>query len=149
MTAARRPRVAALLVGSTSGTSANVESAAQNSSRVFGSARTWRCRLPVDPTRAAHLLLDLLRRAPAAPRGRRLAGTDGEILQGREIDDAVEHERARGRGFGVGVADGRDVPADRGTARLVRRDAIHEDGRTARRRPESSQTKADDRLPLI
>ena len=51
---------------------------------------------------------------------------DGEILQGREIEDAVEHERARGRGFGAGVADGRDVPADRGTARLVRRDAIHE-----------------------
>jgi hypothetical protein len=40
---------------------------------------------------------------------------DGEILQGREIEDAVEHERARGRGFGAGVADGRDVPADRGT----------------------------------
>jgi hypothetical protein len=38
----------------------------------------------------------------------------------------VEHERSRGRGFGAGVADGRDVPADRGTTRPVRRDAIHE-----------------------
>jgi hypothetical protein len=56
---------------------------------------------------------------------------DGEILHGREIEDAVEHERARGRGFGAGVADGRDVPADRGTARLVRRHAIHEEGTTS------------------
>ena len=58
---------------------------------------------------------------------------DGEILQGREIEDAVEHERSRGRGFGAGVADGRDVPADRGTTWPVRRDAIHEEGRAARR----------------
>ena len=29
---------------------------------------------------------------------------DGEILQSREIEDAVEHERARGRGFGAGGA---------------------------------------------
>jgi hypothetical protein len=36
----------------------------------------------------------------------------------------VEDERARGRGFGAGVADGRDVPADRGTARRVRRQSF-------------------------
>src|ERR671919_112637 len=41
----------------------------------------------------------------------------------------VEHDglRARGWGFGAGVADGRDVPADRGTTRPVRPDAIHEE----------------------
>src|SRR6266508_2187012 len=49
MTAARRPRSAALLVGSTSGTSANVQSAGQSLSRFFASARTCRCRLPVEP----------------------------------------------------------------------------------------------------
>src|SRR6266545_8219318 len=49
MTAARRPRSAALLVGSTSGSSANVQSAGQSLSRFFASARTCRCRLPVEP----------------------------------------------------------------------------------------------------
>src|SRR6266508_3837835 len=49
MTAARSPRSAALLVGSTSGTSANVQSAGQSLSRFFASARTCRCRLPVEP----------------------------------------------------------------------------------------------------
>src|SRR6266540_1146249 len=49
MTAARRPRSAALLVGSTSGTSANVQSAGQSLSRFFASTRTCRCRFPVEP----------------------------------------------------------------------------------------------------
>src|SRR6266508_2886581 len=51
MTAARRPRSAALLVGSTSGTSANVQSAGHSFKRFFASARTCRCRLPVEPQR--------------------------------------------------------------------------------------------------
>lgn len=51
MTAARSPRSAALLVGSTSETSANVQSAGQ-SFRFFASARTCRCRFPVDPLQA-------------------------------------------------------------------------------------------------
>src|SRR5919197_1171400 len=49
MTAARRPRSAALLVGSTSATSANVHSAGQSLSRFFASARTCGCRLPAEP----------------------------------------------------------------------------------------------------
>ena len=49
MTAARRPRSAALLVGSTSSTSANVQSAGDNFKRFFASARTCRCRFPVEP----------------------------------------------------------------------------------------------------
>src|SRR2546426_5170998 len=56
MTAARRPRSAALLVGSTSATSANVHSAGQSFKRFFASARTCRCRLPVEPhSRSGHL----------------------------------------------------------------------------------------------
>src|SRR6266542_2543045 len=47
MTGARRPRSAALLVGSTSGTSANVQSAGQSLSRFFASACTCRCRFPI------------------------------------------------------------------------------------------------------
>src|SRR6266511_1281126 len=49
MTAARRPRSAGLFVGSTSGTSANVQSAGQSLSRFLASARTCRCPLPVEP----------------------------------------------------------------------------------------------------
>ena len=49
ITAARRPRSAALFVGSTSVVSANVHSAGQSLSRFFASARTCRGRLPVEP----------------------------------------------------------------------------------------------------
>jgi hypothetical protein len=48
MTAARRPRSAALLVGSISGTAANVQNAGQSLRRFLASARTCRCRLPVE-----------------------------------------------------------------------------------------------------
>src|SRR6266702_4222243 len=54
MTAARRPRSAALLVGSTSGTAANVQSAGQSFSRFLASACTWRCRFPVEPVGCAN-----------------------------------------------------------------------------------------------
>jgi hypothetical protein len=49
MTAARRPRWAALLVGSTWGDVGERPDAGQSFTRVFASARTCHCRLPVEP----------------------------------------------------------------------------------------------------
>ena len=59
--------------------------------------------------------------------------------------------RSANRGPRSGIRRGRRGRSRRasgsGTTRPVRRDAIHEEGRTARR-PDSSRTNADDRLPL-
>src|SRR6266516_3316567 len=59
MTAARSPRSAALLVGSTSGTSAIVQSAGQSLSRFLASACTCRCRFPAPLKQWPQLVLDL------------------------------------------------------------------------------------------
>src|SRR5437763_8080674 len=72
MTAARRPRSAALLVGSTSATSANVQSAGQSFKRFLASARTCLCRLPVEPHSSSGHIWSLIastrrRRASRSP----------------------------------------------------------------------------------
>ena len=61
MTAARRPRSAALLVGATSGTAANVQSRQPQLEQVLRDARTRRCRFLVNPPleQRQHLRLDL------------------------------------------------------------------------------------------
>src|SRR6266545_1830162 len=60
MTAARRPRSAALLVGSTSGMAAKVQSAGQSLSRLLASPRVRRCRLPFEPRSSSRCISPLI-----------------------------------------------------------------------------------------
>src|SRR5437667_456273 len=90
MTAARRPRSAALLVGSTSGTSAKVQSAGQSFKRFFASARTCRCRLPVEPHSSSGRICALI----AATRCRSAARCPTKVPA-----SLVDVERARAPGL--------------------------------------------------
>src|SRR5215207_4419116 len=104
MTAARRPRSAALLVGSTSGTSANVQSAGQSLSRFFASACTCRCRFPVEPHSSSGRSCVLI--AATRWQGGAVAVVL-ELLPGVEDVpghlEPVEPERLLGSGAEVGV----------------------------------------------
>src|SRR6266498_2121139 len=81
MTAARRPRSAALFVGSTSGMAAKVQSAGQSLSRLLASPRVRRCRLPFEPRSSSRCISPLIARGSKGKRQRLTRGLANNLLK--------------------------------------------------------------------